>query len=190
MPDFPAVGVLPRIETRNFTIAWLAAGGDDAFSTMGGISPDVTAAELADMRTQLADLSNAAVVGTTDSAKVQVNKAAAAISPLDESYSSSATRLVLVFQDNNLVEREISIPAPDETAFAADGVTADVNNVNIQNAIAAVELVLNGGAGGTGTFNFKTGYRQQNSRSTPKARIVKPSTEPGAGVQPPVGPGA
>jgi hypothetical protein len=193
MPDFPAVGVAPRITPNNFTISLLASGGDKTSVQFNDLENTVAGAELATLRERIGALSNAAVHQTTFSSLVQVSLAR--VNPLDESYSSASVKMILSFQDNNLELKNVAIPAPDESYFGSDGITIITPDVGasagspaklLGDAIAQIALVLNGGAGAitAGTFAFLKGYRSQQSRKLPPSRSARPSIEPLATTEP------
>lgn len=190
MPDFPPAGDVPRINTRSFNIDFLCVGGDHGFSSLDQIAAAVSGLELANLRTALGNMSNGVIVSTAQTESVVVNQAAAEVAPLDEAFSSVGTRAVMVFQNDDLDTRSVSVPAPDASLFESDGVTLNRTNGLVNAAIIAALAVINGGAAGTGTYAYLRGYRQEVSRKLPKGRTSKAPIEPGAGVNPPDAPGA
>lgn len=189
MPTMPPAIAVPRVATRSFTIEYLCAGGDKGATALDDLAVAVSGLELANLRDSLGALSNGVVVGNTYSELTSINQAAPEVAPLDESFSSASTRAVLVFQNDALELRSISVPAPDESIFGDDGVTINRTNALVAAAIADALVVINGGAAGTGTYAYLRGYRQENSRRLPRSRTRKASIEPGAGVNPPAAPG-
>jgi hypothetical protein len=199
MPDFPSDAVaVPRITSSTFTVNLLASGGDIASVQFSDVPVTVAGLELADARAAVGNLSNAAVNSTTFSGVVEVAKTK--INPLDEAYASASTKLVLVFQDNQLNIKTIAIPAPDESYFGGDGVTMITPSMAglatspayiLAQAIIVIVAVLNGGAGAitAGTFALLSGYRSERTRKLNKPRTVRASIEPGAGILPPALPG-
>ena len=195
MPDFPTEDAgHPRIDGNTFNVHFVAAGQDPADVGLDELGADVTAAELAVLRTRWGNLSNAAVQKTTHSITEEVSKGV--INPLDESYSDAATKLILLFQNATLQSRQIAIPAPDEAYFGLDGISiitpdggaaAGTPARLLFDAIAQTVLVLNGGAAADpqGTFVFLRGYRSNFARKLPKPRgTARVSIEPAVGVEP------
>jgi hypothetical protein len=195
MPDFPPIANAPRETGRAYTMQLLAAGGDLATVSLDGIATSVTGAELATLREKIGAATNAAMLQTTQSEIVSVAKSR--VNPLDESYSSAATKLLLTFQADDLTVRTVAIPAPDESLFGTDGISivppdaaaaAGTGPKIMADLISNLRVVLNGGIAGTGTYQFLTGYRTERSRKLAKPRQARPSIEP-AGVLPPAAPG-
>lgn len=196
MPDFPLVTSVPRTSGRSYTVQLLAAGGDTASTSLDGIDTAVSGLELATLRQRIGEASNAVVIQTTQSELVTVPKSR--VNPLDETYSAASDKLILNFQDDDLNLRTIAIPAPDEILFASDGITAVTPSASaaaatgekiLNDLIVAVRVVVNGGALGTGTFQYLNGYRSQRSRKLPKPRTSRRPAEPASGSLPPPEPG-
>lgn len=178
------------ISTRSVTVGFLAAGGDQASVQLADLNSAVSDGQVTALKTALAELSNAVAIATQNTLNTRVSIAAQ--NPYDESYSSAGMKLVLQFQDAGLNMRSIAIPAPDETLFGGDGVTAIIPDdagsdaqVALDAAIDAVLAVLNTGGG---SFAYVGGYRVERARSAPRARIVRPTVEPDGG-EPGDGPG-
>lgn len=194
MPDYPT-GVTPVV-TDSFNMHVISVG-NDAGDVSIAIDTTVTGAELATLRTRLGALTNAAVQSTTRSTKDSISAGLAV--PLDESHSSPAQKMVLVFENSLLETRQIAVPAPDASYFGTDGISVILPNGGaaagspaklLFDAIAQCVLVLNGGALGSGDFLFLRGYRSQFSRRMPKPRgaaatpiepsgAIEPGSEPG-----------
>jgi len=196
MPDFPLAVDAPRRNERSFTVTFLCAGGDTASVQISNIPVAVTGAELADVRNAVGNLSNGAVVATATTENVSIAQTLA--EPLDESYSDAATKLVLVFQNADQELVTLAVPAPDESYFGTDGVTvvtptpggtAGAPSTILAAALTEIQVVLNGGSTGSGTYQFLRGYRSVRSRRLPRPRTARPTVEPGAGVIPGPGPG-
>lgn len=188
MPDFPLVGVAPRRTARSFTVSMLAAGGDDASVQIADVPIDVDGVALALARTAIGNLTNAAVVKTTVSETVEV--APTRVNPLDESYASASTKLVITFQDNDLEIRSLAIPAPDESYFGPDGVTMIAPNILaavgsparvLAESLEAITAAINGG---TGSFQLLNGFRSERTRKLAKPKTVRPSVEPAVDTEP------
>jgi len=188
MPDFPLVAVAPRRTARSFTVSMLAAGGDEASVQIADVPVSVDGTQLALARTAIGNLTNAAVVKTTVSETVEV--AATRVNPLDESYASASTKLVLTFQDEDLELRSIAIPAPDESYFGPDGVTMIAPNDSaaagspaliLANALEVILEVINGT---TGTFQLLGGFRSERTRKLTKPKTVRTSVEPTSTTEP------
>lgn len=191
MPDFPLIATAPRRTARSFTVSMLAAGGDDASVQISDIAVTVTGTELADVRTGIGALTNAAVIKTTVSETVEISPTRA--NPLDESYASASTKLILTFQNDDLEIRSLAIPAPDESYFGPDGVTMIAPNISaasgtpaymLATAVDAIQLVLNGGDTGNGTFQLLNGFRSERTRKLTKPRTVRSSVEPTSTTEP------
>ncbi|MFN3982707.1 MAG: hypothetical protein ACK4SA_20200 [Caldilinea sp.] len=196
MPDFPDTSTAPRSVGRVFTVQMLAAGGDMATVSLDSIDSAVVTAELETLRTRIGQVTNAAVLQTTESTITTISKSRA--NPLDEAYASAADKLILTFQNDDLTIRSIAIPAPDEIMFGDDGITAVVPNAAasagtgpklLADLITAIRTVLNGGAAGSGTYQYLNGYRSQRSRKLPKPRTSRRPVEPAPGQNPPAAPG-
>lgn len=190
MPDFPAVGVAPRKNVTNFTINFLAAGGDTAATSLNDIPVTVTGGELANVRTALGNLSNAAVVSTYQSEVVSISLTNT--NPYDEAYASAGDKMILVLQDDDQNTRSFAVPAPDASYFGSDGVglitpdgaaAAGTPAKVLADAITALVLAANGGALGAGTYAFLRGYRSRQARRIPRPRVsipvIEPTAEPG-----------
>lgn len=191
MPTFPDVGTAPRRNDRVFTVSLLAAGGDQTSVQIDQIPTTVTGVELAAARDAIGNLSNAAVLKTTNSEVVEI--AATRANPFDEAYASASTKLILSFQNDELELRSFAIPAPDESYFGSDGVTMITPNAGatvgtapqtLAAAVAAIREVINGGLAGSGTFVLLNGYRSERTRKLAKPRTVRVSIEPTAGEFP------
>lgn len=195
MPDFPVEDAAhPRIESDTFNVHFVAAGSDEADVSLSDLAATVTGAELATLRTNWGNLSNAAVQKTTRSAMQEVSKAV--ISPLDESYSDAASKMILVFENALLQSKQVAIPAPDESYFGLDGISIITPNGAaaagtparlLFDAIDATIDVLNGGAAADpqGTWLFLRGYRSNFGRKLPKPRgTARVSLEPEVGQEP------
>lgn len=190
MPDFPDPGDAPRKNVRNFTINFLAVGGDTASTSLNEIPVSVSGAELANVRTALGNMSNAAIVSTYQSEVVSI--ALTNATPLDEAWASPGDKLLLVFQDDDQETKSFAVPAPDASYFGSDGVGLITPNGAaaagtparvLADAITAITLALNGGAAAdpAGTYAFLRGYRSRQARRIPRPRysptIVEPTTE-------------
>lgn len=191
MPTFPDVGTAPRKTARSFTVSLLAAGGDDTSVQIADIPTTVTGLELAAARDAVGNLSNAAVIKTTNSETVEI--AVSRANPFDEAYASASTKLIATFQDEDLELRSLAIPAPDESYFGSDGVTMITPNAGatvgtapqvLAAAISDILNVINGGALGAGTFVLLNGFRSERTRKLAKPRNVRVSVEPTAGEFP------
>lgn len=195
MPDFPVEDAgHPRIEAGSWNVHFVAAGSDEADVGLSDVASTVTGAELATLRTGWGNLSNAAVQKTTRSDTQEVSKAV--ISPLDESYSDAAAKMILVFENATLQSKQVAIPAPDESYFGLDGISIITPNGAaavgtparlLFDAIAGTIAVLNGGAAADpqGTWLFLRGYRSNFGRKLPKPRgTARVSLEPEAGQEP------
>lgn len=122
MPDYP-VGAAP-IPTGSVSINFIDAG-----AKLGNVSLGVTAAAIADvdfdsaliadLRTALGNISNAAVRGVDRNVAESVPTAF--LAPFDEAHSSVANRLNWVFQNIEGLQELVSIPAPDLSFFTAGG---------------------------------------------------------------------
>jgi hypothetical protein len=198
MPDFPTTQVAPRRVTNSYSIDLLAAGGDAAGVQLTDIATTVAGAELALVRTSVGNISNAAVRNTSFTEKVAVSDTN--INPLDEAFADASTKLVLVFQDDDMELRTIAIPAPDASFFGTDGVSlipadggaaAGTPARILADALAIITLVMNGGAlaDPAGTFSFLKGYRSRRTSRLPRPRTSRPVVEPSGGVLPPAEPG-
>lgn len=170
MPDFPS-GVTP-VQGGSVTYSFLAAGGDKASVQI----PANADGDPALVRTALGNLSNAALyaMAITDRTEVPIST----VNPFDESYSSASEKLILQWQDENLDLRSLAVPAPDESYFAADGVTLDLSGVAAA-SVSALTTFFNAGTP-AGTWTFVRGYRTSRSRSQRPPRSARPSVEPGA----------
>lgn len=189
MPDFPAIGDVPRIVSQSYTIDFLAVGGDHGFTSIDKVPTNITGLQLAALRTALGNMSNARVVGDTASTMTNVNLAAPEVAPYDEAYASVGTRASLVFQNDDLETRSVSIPAPDASIFESDGVTVNPTNALVIAAVGAILTVINGDLLATDTYAYLRGFRQEISRKLPKGRSAKAAIEPLAGINPPDAPG-
>lgn len=186
MPSLAQANATP-VAFGNFTVSFLAAGGDTAQVSLR-LNPDTDNTQRVALQVALGNLSNAAVYAYQSSEGLQVAKNK--VTPFDESYSSASEKMVLQFQDDNLELVSMAIPAPDESFFASDGVTVDVNNVTVAGAIATIEEYLNErGEDPAGSFSFVRGYRTSRSRSQRPPRTVVSSVEPAGGQTPPAEPG-
>lgn len=196
MPDFPLVANAPRTTSRSYTVQLLAAGGDTTSVGIDGIDAAVSGLELSTLRQRIGEASNAAVIQSTQSELVSVAKTR--VNPLDETYSAASDKLLLNFQDDDLNLKSVAIPAPDEILFGDDGITAVTPNSAaaagtgekiLGDLVVAVRTVINGGASGTGTYQYLNGYRAQRSRKLPKPRTSRRPAEPAANQLPPAAPG-
>jgi len=182
VPNFP-VGVTSRV-TRNYGLSFVAAGGDVAGSSVD-LQGDGADVEFELWANVVANLSNAALIGTTITVKNEIPIRFA--SPFDESYSSASTKLVMVYGNDAFEVVSFSIPAPDETLFGSDGVTVQAANPQILNLNIATISFLNQIAGGN--FGFLRGFRSERTRKLPRGRSVRNSIEPPVGEAPGRAPG-
>lgn len=186
MPSIAQASATP-VAYGNFSVSFLAAGGDTAQISLR-LNPNTNDTQRIALQTALGNLSNAAVYAYQSSEGLQVAKNK--VTPLDESYSSASEKLVLQFQDDNLELISMAVPAPDESYFGTDGATVDITNVTVAGAITTIEEYLNeNGEDPAGTFAFVRGYRTSRSRSTRPPRTVVKSAEPTPGQTPPAEPG-
>jgi len=171
MPTFP-VGVLPAT-VKSYSASFIDTNGDQASISLSP-ADTVLDAELDAVTSAVAGVTNAGLVASVKSTKIGIapKKARA----FDEANNSVTEKAELVFQDNALVTRSVSIPAPDAQYLSAGTV---LNTGNMASAISAIELVLNGGVGGSGTFSFSRGYKVSRSRSTNRPNVIPTIEEPG-----------
>lgn len=171
MPNFP-ISVLPAT-VKNYSASFIDTNGDTASISLTPPAT-VTDAELEAVTDAVAGVTNAGLVSSVISTKTGIapQKAVA----FDEANNSVTEKAELVFQNNALVTRSVSIPAPD--AQFLDGKTV-LNTGDMAAAISAIELVLNGGAGGNGTFSYARGYKVSRSRATDRPNIKPNRQEPG-----------
>lgn len=188
MPDFPGAPAPAPQTARSFTVRFLDPAGDVGSTSLSGYSSDVTSAELADVRTALGNMSNAAVISTTNSLQMRISKALA--TAYDEAYANVEIRLVLVFENSAFEKRTVTVPAPDASFFQADGITLDPENTQAAALISALLVVFNKaeGAGPAGDYAFLRGYLDRG-RGAPSQRVIPQIAEPGEGDLPPEGPG-
>jgi len=98
------------------------------------------------------------------------------------------TKLVLVFENDSLDIKQVTVPAPDLTCFLKDRVTVDIDNTDVLAAINAILNVINAGTPAN-TYKFVRGYRSDRMRKLPKSKFTPLVLEPGAGDLPPEEPG-
>jgi hypothetical protein len=187
MPDFQ--GAAP-VEYNTYNVNLISVGGD--VSSVGVEFADtVIPAELLAFRAAVGGISNGAVFKTNTGYVLEKSKALSV--PLDEAHSSVKMKMKLVFQNALLEVKEIGIPAPDASYFVGDGRTvvtpsgaaaAGTPARLMSTYVQAIALVLNGGAGGTGTYQYVRGYRSGDGRPAPAydptiAAEPLTTTEPG-----------
>ena len=187
MPDFQ--GAAP-VEYNSYNVSLIAVGGDN--SSVGiDFLDTVVPAELLAFRAAVGGISNAAVFKTSTSYFLE--KAKNLSVPLDEAHSSVKMKMKLVFQNNALDVKEIAIPAPDASYFVGDGRTVVSPNASaaagtpaklMSTYIQAIAAVLNGGAAGSGTYQYVRGYRSGDGKPAPAydptiAAEPLSTTEPG-----------
>lgn len=178
MPFFPT-GSLPHIN-GNFSMSLTDLRGEVASVSLQ-YEDTVTDEELDAVVANVAGVSNAGLFSHQRGIKTGIAPASALA--LDEGESSASVKAELVFQNNALVSRSVSIPAPDAQYIEADGFTIK-NTGTMATAISAIQTVLNGGAAGTGSFVFARGYIVTKSRKTQKGNIRPSFEEPALGVSP------
>lgn len=190
MPDWTGTGMIQRASAN---IEFLGAGGDRASVNLKDMDGTLTNGNVATIRSALSRLSNAVPIGTNTTLNSAV--ALGTDAPLDESYSSVDTKLVLTFQNELLATRQVAVPAPDEQFFGPDGVSAITPDALAGAGSApllmsqAVSSIINALELDGTTWNYTGGYRSSRGRSLPRPRVVVPSIEPGAGVFPDALPG-
>lgn len=183
MPDFYATPV--PVESNSYYVNFMGVGGDTS-----GVGVDwldtVTPTELLGFRAAVGGISNGAMFKTTTSFHVEISKGRAV--PLDEAHSSVKMKMKLVFEDDTLDVKEISIPAPDASYFVGDGRTVVQPNASasagtpaklMSNYVIAIALVLNGGAAAdpAGTYRYVRGYRSGDGKPAP-------TYDPSTGAEP------
>lgn len=187
MPDFQ--GSAP-VEKNTYNVSVIAVGGDT--SSVGiDFLDTVIPAELLAFRAAVGGISNAAVFKTNTGYILE--KAKNLSVPLDEAHSSVKMKMKLVFQDETLDVKEIGIPAPDASYFVGDGRTVVSPSASaaagtpaklMSTYVQAIALVLNGGAAGSGTYQYVRGYRSGDGKPAPAydptiAAEPLSTTEPG-----------
>lgn len=182
MPPLPPPGEAQRRIEPSFSVSFLAAGGERATISLE-ISPDAGAAAQVAVANAVGSLSNAAVYAYRTSLQTSVRLSS--VNPFNEAWAGASEKLVLTFENADFVQRSIAIPAPDESYFAADGLTLNAGNPTVAAALADIEAALNAGDP-AGTFVYLTGYRASyKRRSQRRPRVVRPVVEPGPGDLPP-----
>lgn len=178
MPNFPNT---PAPTTKkNFSASYIDRTGE--LGTISLSIPDtVTQPELNTLASAIGAVTNAGLVSHTNTTKLAIKPTLA--ETLDENESSVSTKAELVFVDNALNTRSVSIPAPDAQFFDTDGKTVK-NAGDMATAITNIALVLNGGATGTGTYTFQRGYLVNRSRKTYKPNAKPLLAEPAALTKP------
>lgn len=176
MPRFP-IGSLPA-NTGTISASLIDRNGDVA-SVSVELLDTVTDAEAEAMALAVADVSNAGLLSYVQSAKTAINPKNARA--YDEAESSVASKAELVFADNSLKTRSVSVPAPDAQYIVNKVVQ---NTGAMATLITAIENVLNGGALGSGTFVFQRGYFVSRSRKAEKGVVTPQFSEPVIAVPP------
>lgn len=183
MPSFPS-GVSP-VDRGTFTSTYIDYRGEKANVSLT-YPLTVTDVELGAMLTALSGVTNAGLVSFSNTEWTGISPANA--ETYDEAEASVSVKAELVFQDNGLNTRSVSVPAPDASFVGDDGFTI-VNTGTMATLITEIANVLNGGAGGTGTFAFMRGYIVNRSRNAKKPNIKPGIVEPGVGDLPGDAPG-
>ena len=184
MPALPTTPIPTGIAT--FTISFIDAGGEETTTSITDFDPAVTSLQLAAVQVALGNLSNAAIYAQQTTAKIGTSRAN--VTPFDESFSEGSTKLVLVFENDSLDIKQVTVPAPDLTCFLKDRVTVDIDNTDVLAAINAILNVINAGTPAN-TYKFVRGYRSDRMRKLPKSKFTPLVLEPGAGDLPPEEPG-
>jgi len=171
MPRFPIGAIASNL--GSFSASLIDRNGE-----IGSVSLElldtVTDAEAEAVGLAVADVSNAGLLSYGIAKKTAVNPKNT--TAYDEAESSVASKAELVFADNSLRTRSVSVPAPD-AQFIVNKVVQ--NTGAMATLISAIELVLNGGAGGSGTFVYQRGYFVSRTRKTSKGVVTPNFTEPG-----------
>lgn len=186
MPRYP-VAATP-VAKVNTSITLIDYAGRS--STVGVEGPAITAPQIAAVQNTIADLSNAAAVrrANTVGDEIPISQAAT----FDEAYASVSDKLVLVFQDESLNKRTVSVPAPDASLFGADGMTAITPDSGaaagepaklLGDAVAALTVALGG------TYAYVGGYLATRSRAGGGLSFRPTIAEPGVGENPGENPG-
>lgn len=184
MPALPASPTPTGVAT--FTISYIDSGGEETTTSINDFDPSVTSVQLSAVQVALGNLSNAAVFSQQTTAKVATSRAN--VTPFDESFAEGSTKLVLVFENDFLDIKQVTVPAPDLSCFISDRVTVDTANTDVVAAINAILNVINAGTPAN-TFKFVRGYRSDRVRKLPKSKFTPLVLEPGAGDLPPEAPG-
>jgi len=173
MPRFTA-GSVPAI-IGNFSASLIDRTGDVGSVSLE-IADTVDAQELTDLSAFIGDVSNAGLVSYVTSVRTGINPKIA--TAYDDAESKVDTKAELVFMDNNLKTRSVSIPAPDAQYFSTEDGKTVLNTGNMAQLISQIALVLNGGALGTGTFVYQRGYLVTRSRKASVPKTKPAFTEP------------
>lgn len=179
MPALPTTPTPTGIGT--FTISFIDAGGEETTTSINDFDPSVTSLQLSAVQVALGNLSNAAVYAQQTTAKIGTSRAN--VTPFDESFSEGSTKMVLVFENDSLDIRQVTVPAPDIQFFETDRITAKISDPAVVSAVNAILNVLNAGSP-AGTFKYVRGYRSDRMRKLPKARFTPTIAEPGGADAP------
>jgi len=178
-------GTATVITKRRFEMTWLTIGGDSPKTAINEIPSATTDANLNAMALALAALSNAA--HKSDNRTTHREVSTATLVAYDEAYADAKTRLILVFQNDGLDTKEVSVPAPDAALFGTDGFTAiepglddPSPGLELTAAISAVLAVINTGGG---SYAYIAGYRSPLPAGASVRPLPNPE-EPGVGNAP------
>lgn len=120
MPDYPT-GAAP-IPSGTISIGFIDAAAKTAsvpLAVTNAAIADITDVLVADVRSAIGNLSNAAAYKTERNFTEEISTAF--VHPFDEAHSSVVNRLNLIFENIESVKAPISIPAPDLSYFTAGG---------------------------------------------------------------------
>lgn len=185
MPNFPASAAV--VETKRASISWKDAAGKTANTGLDDLPLAATEAQIEAWIGANGDMSNAGIAKHVIA--VQNEIAQGNIQAWDEAESSVTARANFTFQDDNLIIRTFTVPAPDLSIFDSTGLSVLPTNALVSGYVNAALAVLNAGDP-AGTFQFIRGVRSDVARGARRVPSRPNTAEPSGGVNPPAAPGA
>jgi len=173
MPYFN--GATQTLETVG--ASFKSAGGDMGTFTMPTQST-ITPVELQGAIQDIAEVSNA---GLLEYRKNLVTKlvAKSTLIAYDEAHSAAGMKLITIWENTTTGQRvTVPVPAPDQEMFAGDGVQVNPLETKYIQCVAAIGVILNGGALGTTIYNLLQAYRADYRTKLPKPRLGEVAVEP------------
>jgi hypothetical protein len=184
MPVFPPAAT-PN-EASNFTVSLVDVSGEIGKASLAG---DGLVAASEGQRdawvTAIGNASNAAVFATNLTVEESVSRGN--VFPFDEGHSSSRTKAIFVFQDNQKRIKRLEVPAPDLTLFGSDGKSLNRDNALVTAIINTTLAVLNAGDP-AGTFAYIRGGYGSRERGSTLTNDAPTAAEPLALQNPPIAP--